>query len=63
MVSAERDRVRVAWRRVLLGLVELVSVERDRVRVAGPPSVGRLILFAGLCGLRLVRVELRVDIG
>ena len=38
-------------------------MERERVRVAGPPPVGRLVLFAGLDGLGLVHVELRVDMG
>ena len=38
-------------------------MERERVRVAGLPPVGRLVLFAGLAGLGLVHVELRVDMG
>ena len=49
--------------RVVLGEVEALVTGRERVRVAGPPLVGRLVVFAGLGGLGLVRAKLRVDIG
>ena len=62
-MSAERDLVRVAGLWVISEDVVQVSAERDRVRVAGPPPVGGLVLCAGLFGLELVRVELRVDMG
>ena len=61
-MSAERELVRGAGPWVISKDVGQVSAERDRVRVAGPPPVGG-VLCAGLFGVEVVRVELRVDMG
>ena len=62
-MSVERELVRGAGPWVISKDVGQVSAERDRVRVAGPPSVKGGVVRAGLFGVELVRVELRVDMG